>query len=79
MCSNQVYWDVYRKAILGIYNRFNMEKWNIAVVFTYILHIKADLWCLCMLDRVVDNLSVPEMETVHVDKNFKGYFIIKYQ
>lgn len=56
-----------------------MEKWNIAVVFTYILHIKADLWCLCMVDRVVDNLSVPEMETVHVDKNFKGYFIIKYQ
>lgn len=34
---------------------------------------------ICILDRVVDSLSVPEMETMHVDENFKGYFIIKYQ
>lgn len=58
-----------------------MEIWNIAVVFTYIHYIKAQLWCLDLYtrQRVVDSLSVPEMETMHVDENFKGYFIIKYQ
>lgn len=59
-----------------------MEIWNIAVVFTYIHSFILKLSCdvsICILDRVVDSLSVPEMETMHVDENFKGYFIIKYQ
>lgn len=52
------------------------------MVFTYIHSFILKLSCdvsICILDRVVDSLSVPEMETMHVDENFKGYFIIKYQ
>lgn len=39
------------RSILGIYSRLNMEIWNIAVVFTYIHHIKAQLWCLDLYTR----------------------------